>query len=217
MDFSHAHTDDPLGLATASGIILKNLETGEAQEYVEAKSTAGYWIVAAAQAIKPRSVHRMTYEVLSGSTLTIPLGAIVNTSYFITEFSVTQNSGANVIANVTAVEPSDPAKFAAYETESYDITGGFGIKNKFGATAADCFITCNMTVNMEMTEAMHETSGDYCDGGISMHGFKENYSMEAYGAITIATGGKYTAKPVKSGNAEHTIYSVEYFKYPNGV
>jgi len=215
--FSHAHTDDPLGLATAAGVVLRTLEGGPVSDWNEVKSTAGYYITAGVKEMKPRNVYRMTYEVMPGNNLTVPLGVLVNSDFYITSMSVDQNSTQNVRVTVEAVEPSDPTMFNAYETESYTITGGFGVQNKFGSTSTDCFITGSLSVSMEFTEDMHETSGDFCIGGIRGHSFKENHTQTAYGPITLKSNARRVRAPIATESNASAVHTAEWFFYPNGV
>lgn len=215
MQFAHLHTDDPLGLATAGDIVLADLQGGDKVSFVEMLSELGIYIPDAAQAIKPVTEKRITYELRS-STLTIPLGVLVNTSWLVTALSVGCNSSGRPTVNVTAIQFSDPSKYMAPPVvpDPIEIVGGFGLVNKWGCTTNDDGISSSMSISMSQSEAMEETSGDYLEEGYLQYGFKQDVTLEAFSAITPPVGAKVTdADNATSKRDGRKTYSTKFFVY----
>lgn len=215
-DFAHAHTDDPLGLATAGDIVFAGKTGGVRKNYVEMLSELGVYIAAAAQEITPVEEFQLSYELRS-SSLVVPLGSLINTNYVVTGLSAESGSKQRPTVNVNVIKFSAPGKYLAPVTSpgSITIVGGFGLVNKWGATVTRG-ISSSMTVSMQKPDdRLEETSGDYLAEGYTQYGFKQEVSIEAYDAITtLGTGAKKTASD--DGNTSRDgwkIYSVSFFKY----
>ena len=219
MQFAHAHGDDPLGLATASDIILVSKSGGVRKEWVEVLSELGVYIKDAALtpfAIKPVDEFTIEYEVRKAS-LVIPLGVMVNTDYLVTAVSAKSDSSSYPTARVTVIKFSNANKLLATPSApgSLTVVGGFGLVNKWGATVTGG-ISASTSVSMQMVEAMEETSGDYLQEGYCQYGFKQEITIESYTALTDENCGAathVTSRDTATGRDKLQTFSVSFFKY----
>jgi hypothetical protein len=212
---SLAFGDDPLGLADGSNIIVVSIDGGDRLDYVTSSNEAGRPFAPAA--VKARQEGTVVYEVRA-SSLAVPFGAAVNTNYMVTGLSVAQSPTAYVQVTVNWVKPSSAGMIYAFESHTETITGGVGIRNLYGATIAspNCALSCSMSLSVEQLEALTTLGDDYCANGLVTFGYRREVTLEAYGAITIPSGGYYTAKaaPKKSRDGWDT-HSAAWFVHPN--
>lgn len=214
MQFAHAHTDDPLGLATAGDIVLVDVSGGERKNYVEMLSELGVYIAAAAQAIRPVEEYQVQYELRS-STLTIPLGALINTNYAVTGLQVGCGSEKYPSVSANIIKFSNANKYLAPVSvpSAIAITGGFGLVNKWGATVTGG-ISSTMSISMQSVDALEETSGDFLEDGYCQYGFKQDVTIESYNLVSsLGTGAKVTSRDAKTGRNGLKTFSVQFFKY----
>jgi hypothetical protein len=211
--FAHAHTDDPLGLATAATIILTDVRGGERNQFVEVFDATAAYLAAAAQAIKPIEEWQIDYEILATGSLVVALGSLVNIDYLVTGLSANSRSDGYPTASLTAIKLSSAAKFVATGTGSITVTGGFGLVNKLEATFSKG-ISSSLSLSMQTAEALEETSGDYLDEGYTLYGMKKECQVEAYDAITIPVAGKQTASDLaNSGRTAWGTQTASWFEY----
>lgn len=217
MPTPHISSDDPLDLAEAGVINLTGINWSQSKGYVEILSPAGLYLAAALKATKPLDQVQVDYELLANASLTVALGALINTDYLISAITCACGPDKYPAVSVTAIKPSAPGLVKEYGS-AIDLTfaGGFGIVNKFGATSASAFVSSNCSISMQQLEAMHETSGDFLADSIYRYGFKQEVSCEAYGAIVIPVGAH--ASPNAPASPKETregwqIYSASFWTY----
>ncbi len=224
-EFAHLHTDDPLGLATAGDIVLVNVSGGIRRDFVEMLSEKGIYVPAAAQAIKPVEEFQVEYELRS-TALTVPLGQLVNGSYLVTALSAQSDSGKYPTVTVTVIKFSATNKLltsvlaeTVSSALSQDITGGFGLVNKYGVSGTIRGISSSMSISMQAAERMEETSGDYLQSGYVQYGFKREVTIESYtevgsgATVSGVSGAKVTARDTKTARDGYKTFSVSYFEY----
>lgn len=214
MQFAHAHTDDPLGLAIAGDIVLVDVSGGVRKNYVEMMSELGIYIPSAAHEIRPVTEYQISYELRS-STLTVPLGVLINTDYVITALAAASKSDGYPNVNATVIKFSSPDKYLAPATapSAIAISGGFGLVNKWGLTSTDG-ISSNMSISMQSVDALEETSGDYLEDGYTQYGFKQDVTFESYSLIaSVPSGGKLVSRDAKTGRNGLKTHSLNFFKY----
>lgn len=214
-DFHHAHTDDPLGLADETGIILVDKNGGVRKDFVEMLAADGRFIAAAVVELKPVEEYQLTYELRDAGGLTLAFGVAVNTNYILTAGSVKCGSGAYPTVDVTALKPSNINKLKAYTGAAIElaVAGGFGMVNKFGATFSKG-ISSGASVSMQTAEAMEETSGDYLEAGLYYYGFKLEATAEAYDSITLPVGA-FSGQPLdtKTSRDGWKTYAAAWWQY----
>lgn len=212
---AHAHTDDPLGLATETGIILTDRNGGPRRELLESLAANGKYLAAAVKILKPVEEWSMSYELHDGATLTLVFGAAVNTNFLITAASAKYSATGRPVVDVSCVKPSAANKIKAYATAiTIDFAGGFGLVDKFGATFSQG-ISSQCSITMQTApEAMGETDGDYLTGGLYHFGFKKECQAEAYDSITLPAGA-HSAQPLdlKTGRDGWKTYAAAWWTY----
>jgi hypothetical protein len=216
--FGHTHSADPLGKATDDTIILKSVRGGERKQFSEVLSSSSAYIAAAAVALKPHELWVVEYEVVS-ATLTLALGSMINTNYLVTGLSAQCSFDKYPTVSVTCIKPSAAAKFTAKQTGTVSVTSGFGIVNKWGATFSQG-VSSSMNLSMRTAEAMTETPAagvsDYIAAGLTVYAMRKDFSVQAYDAITLPTGGYPTevngATP-DSSNEGWQIFKASWFSY----
>lgn len=212
-----AHTDDPLGLATAGDIILTGKTYGVRNTFVEAAAETGKYKQAAVKTIRPFTEFTLSYQLRS-SNLVLPFGAAVNTNYFIFSASVTQKPDAYVTVQVVARQYTSAGMYDASSSPdvTVTVTGGFGVQDTTGFTIAGCAQTANYSVGGEETGTLHATSGDFCTGGIMLHRLKKTWTVESTGAISGTPSNFNATQPADiaaSNSGELHVYSVQGFIY----
>jgi hypothetical protein len=216
-----AHTDDPLGLATAGDIILTSKTSGVRRSFVEAAAETGKYKQDAVTTVRPFTEYTLEYTLRS-SNLVLPFGAAVggtgDVNYFIFSASVTQSPEAHVKVSVVARKYTSAAMFDA--TNSPDVTvtvtGGFGVQDVQGFTLTGCPQVSNYTVGGEETGTLHATSGDFCTGGILLHRLKKTITVETTGTVSASPSGFNATQPldVRGDNSgELHISSAQGFIY----
>ena len=208
---------DPLGLGsiTDGPILVTDITGGPRKDYAEVLGGDARYIDSAVKELRPIEEWTISYELLTGASLTVPLGVPVNTNYLVTAVSGSSGPDAYPTASVTAIKPSNANKIKNYvgAAVTFDMVGGFGIVNKHGMTAASAFISTSASISMSTAEALEETSGDYLLGGIYHYGFKLEGSGEAYGAITIPANAKLTDSDTRESREGWQTYSASWWSY----
>lgn len=222
-EFAHTHTDDPCKLATAGDIVLVSASGGIRRDFVEMLSEKGIYIPDAAVKTKPVEEFQIEYE-LRDSTLTIPLGAYINSAYLMTALNVQSASDKYPTVSLTVVKFSATDKLltassaGTLSASSIDIAGGFGLVNKFGATITRG-ISSTLSVSMQAAERLEETSGDYLAAGYVQYGFKQELSFESYSAIgsgetiTGIADANVTSRDKKTGRDGWETHAASCFVY----
>jgi hypothetical protein len=217
MPTPHISTTDPLGLADAGVVNLISITPSQSKTFAEVLESAGKYIAAAIKTTQPLDQFECVYELLDDADVDVVLGVAFNTSYLVTAVSCSCGPDKYPQLTVTAIKPSSAGMIKANGAGiTLNFVGGFGIVNKFGATAASAFISSQSSVSMQSLEAMDETSGDFLADGIYRFGFKEECSVEAYGVITAPTGA--TAIPNQPATPKESregwqVYSASWWTY----
>jgi hypothetical protein len=213
----HITSTDPLGLGSAGVINVKSITPSTPRSYSEVLLSSGKYKANALKVLKPLEQWEIVYELLDTASLTLAFGVAVNTSYIITAGNCVCGPDKYPLATVTCIKPTN---INMLKTSSAGATlvclGGHGIVNKWGATAADAFISSNSSVSMQTLDSMDETSGDFLVGGLYYFGYKQEMSFEAYGAITAPAGAHATPnKPTtpKESAEGWQIYPASFWKY----
>jgi hypothetical protein len=212
-----AHTDDPLGLATAGDIILTSKTSGVRNSFVEAPAETGKYKQSAVVTVRPFTEYTLEYTLRS-SNLVLPFGAAVNTNYFIFSASVTQTPEAHVKVSVVARQYTSAGMYDASNSPdvTVTVTGGFGVVDVLGFTLTGCPQVANYTVGGEETGTLHATSGDFCTGGILLHRLKKTITVETTGTVSASPSGFNATQPldVRGDNSgELHISSAQGFIY----
>lgn len=213
----HITATDPLGLASAGVINLKSITPTTPRSYVEILLSSGKYSAAAVKKIKPLEQFDIVYELLDTASLTVAFGVAVNTNFLISSFSCASGPEKYPEVTISCIKPSSATLIKAYSgSVSLTAVGGFGIVNKWDATAASAMISSQCSVSMQSLDAMDETTGDFLLGGIYRFGFKQECQVEAYGAITIPAGAH--AKPNEPSTPKQTAegwqtYQGSWWKY----
>jgi hypothetical protein len=203
---------DLLGLSDGTNIILASSGGGARKQYVEVFTANGAYIPTAAVATRPHDEHTVEYELIGGS-LALNIGAAVNTNYFITGVSANCGSEQYPRVSVTFLKFSAANKFnSGSKKGTITLTGGFGVVNLFGATAAGA-ISSSLSLTTQQAETLASTSGDYQEGGYAIYGLKTECSVESTTAITIPAGGKETASDENGSQTGAKIFSKSWFEY----
>ena len=217
-----AHTDDPLGLATAGDIILVSKAFGVKNSFVEAAAETGKYSQTAVKAVRPFTEYTLEYE-LHSSSLVLPFGAAVATDYVIFGCSVTMSNQAYVRVSVNVRKYTLIAMFDG--TNSPDVTvtvlGGFGViagptTTILGATVTGCPQSASYSVAGEETGTLHATSGDFCTGGVLLHRLKKTCTVETTGTISALPAAANATQPldVRGDNSgELHVTSSSWFEY----
>lgn len=213
----HITSTDPLGLASAGVINLKSITPSTPRSYHEVLLSSGKYKADALKVLKPLDQFEIVYELLDTASLTLSFGVAVNTNYIITAASCACGPDKYPLVTVTAIKPTAINMLkASSDGVTLVCAGGFGIVNKWGATATSAFISSNCSVSMQTLDAMDETSGDFLVGGLYYFGWKQEMSFEAYGVITAPAGSHATpnkpATPKESAEGWQ-VYPASFWKY----
>jgi hypothetical protein len=223
MDF-HVVSEDPLGLATVDGVIhLIGVRGGPQKEFHEVMGGAGKYRSDGVVTLRPVETYQVTIELLAGATLTLAFGVAVNTNYMITGASVNCSDSDYPQVTIDVIKPSSANKIAAYDgTIELEVVGGFGVVNKFGATAAADFAASSCSVEMLSIDVPQEAAvagvSDYCVGGIYRYGFKKSCTAQARGVITPPASGAYvTEQPTEETRDGVKLYNASWWEYMDAV
>lgn len=222
MDF-HVVSDDPLGLATVDGVIhLIGVRGGPVKEFHEVMGGAGKYRSDGVVTLRPVETYQVTIELLLGATLTLAFGVPVNTNYLITGFSANCSDSDYPQVTIDVMKPSAAGLIATYDgTIEIEIAGGFGVVNKFGATAAGEFAASSCSVEMLSIDVPKEAAvagvSDYCTGGIYRYGFKKSCTAQARGAITTPVGAYVTEQPTEETRDGVKLYNASWWEYMDAV
>jgi hypothetical protein len=218
MDF-HVVTADPLGLGTTGGIIhLIGLRGGPNKEYHEVMGGAGKYRSDGVVILRPVEVWQVTYELLTGASLSLAFGVAVNGNYLITGASANCSDSDYPQITVDVLKPSAAAKIATYDgTISLNLDGGFGIVNKFGATSTDDFAASSCSIEMLSIDVPKEAAvagiSDYADGGIYRYGFKQSCTAQARGALTLPGTAYVTEQSIEETRDGVKLYNASWWEY----
>lgn len=212
-----AHTDDPLGLATAGDIILVSKTFGARKSFVEAAAETGKYKQSAVVTIRPYTEYTLEYELRS-SDLVLLFGQAVATDYVIFGCNVTQSNAAYVRVSVNVRKYTLIAMFDAANSPEVTVTvaGGFGVVDTTGWTLSGCPQVANYSVAGEETGTLHATSGDFCTAGVLLHRLKKTWHIETTGTVTTPLANCNLTAPldVRGDNSgELHITSVDGFIY----
>lgn len=213
MAFALTAGDDPLGKATAGDIVLTSVSGGAKKNYVEMLAENGVYIKDAAKSITPITEKQISYELRS-SSLTIPLGALID-DWVVTSLSASCTSRGYPTVSVTAIKFSSNAKYKTPPAApgSVTIAGGFGVVDKFGATADKC-ISSQMSVQMQSADRMADSDADYMDEGYTQYGFKKTVTVECYSTPEVSADGLVTEDDGGSmGRTEWGTQRLSFFEY----
>lgn len=204
-----ATSDDPLGLADGTTIILISHDPAAVQDAIETQNESGEFIDA--DAVKPRTEHSVEYELASGSHA-FTMNAPMNTDYLITSLAINQMNSSRVRVTATITKPSAAAKILTTISKTVTVVGGIGIQNLFGITTSACVLSCNGTISGTTLEALQSDGLDYCAAGLATYGLKNTVTAEAYGAMTKPSGGFATSiSAPKKSNTGFDIHSLSFF------
>jgi hypothetical protein len=213
----HITSTDPLGLGSDGVINVKSITPSTPRSYSEVLLSSGKYKADALKVLKPLEQFEIVFELLDTASLVLPFGIAVNTDYIITGASCACGPDKYPLVTVTCIKPTNITMLKASSAGvTLTCVGGFGIVNKWGATAAEAFISSNCSVTMTALDSMDETSGDFLVGGLYYFGFKQEMSFEAYGAITAPAGAH--ASPNAPTTPKETaegwqIYPASFWQY----
>jgi len=212
----HIATTDPLGLGSIVGgpINVTDISGGPRSDFLEVAGGDGKFIQSALVALRPVEEWSIQYELLDTASFSIAFGAMVNTNYLVTSFSASCGPDSYPTVSVTVLKPSAAAKVKAYGSSiTQTLTGGFGIVEKFGATATEAFVSSSCNITMQTLEAMGETDGDFMAAGLYHYGFKREVSIEAYSAITTPAANQVTDTDIRESRDGWKIFAANYWSY----
>jgi len=220
----HAHTDDPLGLATAGDKILTSLEIGPVKDYVELLAETGFYVntgsgVTGAPFLMLKFAQRatMSYELRSTS-MAIPLGAKINTSWVLESMSVDYGGEKYPTVNLTALQLNNTSAPVWHGTPStYTALGGYGAVD-IGASGFNVTTPAEsgtISFSQAMLEAMDigANAGKYLDSGLTFHNMRKVYRLTSYETFSVPTGGISTGEPVVSRRDGYKLFTREWFTY----
>ncbi|MBP7430715.1 MAG: hypothetical protein KBC05_14875 [Candidatus Hydrogenedentes bacterium] len=204
---------DPLDLADASDIVLNSANGGPRMQYVEVFSPTGAYLAGGTVAIRPREEYSIEYTLVGGS-LVLNIGALVNTNYVITGVNVSCRTDGYPTVGLTALKFTNANMFNATNSlkTTLTITGGLGVVNLFGATAAGA-ISSSMSLSAQTAETLAPTGGDLAVGGFVMYGLKQECQLESTSAITLPAGGKLTSEDSRKSSTGAQINFKAWFEY----
>lgn len=218
----HVVSACPLGIGTldgSNGINIVDVSGGPRSDFLEVLAGKGQFILSAVKALRPVEEWSIQYELLDGAALSLAFGVAVNTNYLITSFNAACGPDAYPTVNLTCVKPSSAAKIKPYAFNAITLAlaGGMGIVEKFGATAAEAFVSSSCNVSMRELEAMGETDGDYLAAGLYRYGFKKEVSVEAYGAITEPVNAKVTTSDQRESREGWKTFAKSFWLYMDAI
>ena len=216
----HAHTDDPLGLATAGDKILVSCSVTPVKDYVETLAETGYYVqtgsgVTGAPFLMLKFSNRasMTYELRSTS-LEIPLGAKINTDWVIESLTVNYSSNSYPSVSLTALElvtATAPVWHGVPGT--YTALAGYGALDLFTLTTPA--ESAQFSFTQAMLEAMdiNANGGKHLASGLVFHNMRKNYRLTSYETFNVPTGGISTGEPIESRRDNFKLFTREWFTY----
>jgi len=214
--FSHAHTDDPLGLATAGDIVLVSVSPERQFEVVDMLSELAVPLKSSAVKIRGVIATTIDYE-LKAASLVIPLGTDIGTDdYRIASISANCNANGYPTVSVVAIRP-EAGSFAATPGSYGNLTvvGGFGVVNLWGSTCTQP-ISSTLSISSQRAIANHHTTGVILTLGMVMYAYRKDVTIEGYTDITIPVGAILSsdnnADPKTSREAYNT-FRVSYTDY----
>lgn len=209
-----AFGDDPLGLADGSTVILASLDPKATKDFIEGDDEAG--VPLEADAIKPRDLISLSYELRTGASIEINFNVAMGTNYLVTGLTIRQSSSARVGVDLTLLKPSAANKIKAGTLKAVTINGGVGVVNLFGATCAGEIVTLNATYTPRLLEALLTNGSDYPTDGVLTYGVKRTVTGEGYGAFTPPSGASVTEKNVDPRKSRDgwNMHSINYFDSP---
>lgn len=218
LPFAHAHTDDPLGLATAGDIVLVDLSLGDIFDRVEMLAETGFFINTTGTPTlldKFKRQASITYELRS-SNLALAFGALINTDWVINSCTVDNSSTSRARVSISALELSNPSALAVKGTPgSYTALGGYGYVDTFSVTGSPRPVSSQFSIAFRTIEAVDvgANAGKLLDDGYLMWDWRKNYRLDAYDTFTPEAGSLVTENPTRTSREGLKIYSKSWFKY----
>ncbi len=215
--FAHAHTDDPLGLATAGDIVLVDLSTGPVYDRVEMLAETGFFIntTGTPKLLEKFTIQaNITYELRS-SSLVLAFGAVINTNWVIQSATVDQSGTSYPRVSLSVLELKAAASLGVKGTPgSYTVTGGYGAVDVFGVSGAEP-VSSQFSISFRTVEAMDVgvNAGRFLAGGYLMWDWRKNYQLNSYQMFSAPAGGHATEAPVRTSREGLKVYSINWFTY----
>ena len=214
---AHAHTDDPLGMATAGDIVLVDLSLGPVIERVEMLAETGFFIDTTGP---PKLLNKFTRQAnivyeLRSSNLALPFGAVINTDWIIQQCSVDYNGTAYPRVSLSVLELTDAASLGVKGTPgSYTALGGYGAVDVFSVTGS-APVSSQFSISFRTIEAMgvNSDAGKFLPGGYFMWDWRKNYRLDSYETYSAPSGVHATEAPVRTNREGLKIFGKSWFTY----
>ncbi len=212
----HAHTDDPLGYATAGDIVLVDCSKGDVYDRVDLLAETGFFISdndAPVLLQKFSQQASLTYE-LKKTNRSIAIGAKINTDWVIQSLTVDYSPGWPRVS-ISAFKLVNASAFAVKGTVSpYLALGGYGACDVFGTTGA-VPLSGQYSISFDVLEAMGVGSDakKLLNGGYLMWNWRHNYKLDSYDDFTLPAGAQLTEAPKNTGRDGWNVYSKSWFNY----
>lgn len=206
---------DLLGLA-ATGVIVEDSGGGQEWRPVETFDNTGAIISGSVTRIRPIYVYNVRYRLEATGTLTFTVGAVTNTDYVIVGYSYNGSQTTYPTVTLNFVKFSSINKRnSASKTKEYTFSGGFGVVSTHGATIASGYqaVTSTSSATSQSAEVLEASSGDFHEGGYAVYGIKAQHSVDATGAVTVASG-TVIADPVREAATGHKLFTKTWITYP---
>lgn len=198
-DFALLHTDDPLGLATASNIVLTDVNEELVKQLVDVLSEQSVPIAASAKLVRGIWTLRTSYELVD-DTITLPLGVNVGEDgYRISAIQAQCSEEGYPTVNVTSVKPEagtfgdTPGTYG-----SLTVAGGYGVVELFGAT---CTQPQSSSCSISSQQAIASVGGVIQTAGLVLFAYRKECSLEGFSDVTIPAGGKDTTDGTRGGRS----------------
>lgn len=212
----HAHSDDPLGYATAGDIVLVDLSIGDVYDRVELLAETGFFIDDTDAPVlleKFSKQANITYE-LKKSNRSIAIGAKINTDWVIQSLTVDYSPGFPRVS-ISAMKLVNASAHAVKGTISaYTALGGYGACDTFGTTGA-VPLSAQYSISFDTLEAMGvgASAKKLLDGGYLQWNWRHNYKLDSYEDFTLPSGTHMTEAPSNSSREGWKVFSKSWFKY----
>ena len=187
--FAHAHTDDPLSLATEDDIVLVGVREVLGHGIVDLLGEKGLYVTGSDAVKRIEGVYTLTttYE-LKSTALAFNLNADIG-GYRVQNVSVNCTSRTFPQVTITSVKPGNGSFCAvlAGGVNTVTISGGFGMVNLWGATCTEP-ISSTMNIGGQTAMAIAGTSGEILTLGLAVYGWKKSCTLEGYVLPTLGDG-----------------------------
>jgi hypothetical protein len=216
----HAHTDDPLGLATAGDIVLASLDIGNVYDRIEMLAETGFQIDDADVPLLLQKFSRqasIVYELKKATLgLVLPFGAVINTDWVIQQATVDYNSGAFPRVSLNVLELVAAASLAVHgDPGELTVVGGWGAVDDFDVTGSPQPVSSQFSIAFQTLEAMDvgANAGKFLSGGYLMWNWRKQYRLDSYTDFTPPATGHVTEAPVRTSREGWKIYSKSWYEY----